>query len=403
MGEFARVAIYGNSKWSVQLKYLLEGKYSELLVSNAGMAIQVTSFVVEQKKQGEAQKATGTEDEQCSKDGIPREINFDELKALYETGEIVAVIIPKEYYITYNAIMQQLIKCGINLNDIYNSTRMNTIPDEILENDPGLIVPFLSDSYLSYLEYHVADHCNLNCKYCTHYSPLVQEPVFTDLEKFKLDLQLLKERIDDIGVIRILGGEPLLNPQLSEFITYTRRLYPKAVITVVTNGLLIDRIDHNLIETMQRELAFFHISYYPPLEKKIGLIKQFLGENKIPFTISPKIEKFNKTQILTESADEDFFYSCFQATCTCLHDGKLSPCYAPFTTKYFNRAFGKELPENEGIDLRQSADMPLEDLKCSLLYPLERCKYCIEGKLYDWEVIGKNSKLEDWIEQDYAQ
>ena len=241
MGEFARVAIYGNSKWSVRLKYLLEGKYSELLVSNAGMAIQVTSFVVEQKKQGEAQKATGTEDEQCSKDGIPREINFDELKALYETGEIVAVIIPKEYYITYNAIMQQLIKCGINLNDIYNSTRMNTIPDEILENDSGLIVPFLSDSYLSYLEYHVADHCNLNCKYCTHYSPLVQEPVFTDLEKFKLDLQLLKERIDDIGVIRILGGEPLLNPQLSEFITYTRRLYPKAVITVVTNGLLIER------------------------------------------------------------------------------------------------------------------------------------------------------------------
>ena len=74
MGEFARVAIYGNSKWSVRLKYLLEGKYSELLVSNAGMAIQVTSFVVEQKKQGEAQKATGTEDEQCSKDGIPREI-----------------------------------------------------------------------------------------------------------------------------------------------------------------------------------------------------------------------------------------------------------------------------------------------------------------------------------------
>ena len=28
IGEFARVAIYGNSKWSVRLKYLLEGKYN---------------------------------------------------------------------------------------------------------------------------------------------------------------------------------------------------------------------------------------------------------------------------------------------------------------------------------------------------------------------------------------
>lgn len=387
----ARVAVYGNAKYSIMMKDLLEGIYSRIAKENDSEPIEVAYWLVEQKSE-----LGGVSTEALCK----TEITFEELTGLYASGDIIAVVIPKEYYINYNSIVQKLIKCGLNLNDIYNGARLSASLADNEDYIYGLITPMLSDSYLSYLEYHVADHCNLNCKYCTHYSPLVKEPVFTDFEKFKSDLSLLKTRIEDIGVIRVLGGEPLLNPQLPKFIAYTRSLYPQSVITIVTNGLLVDKISPQLIETMQKNIAFFHISYYPPLQKRISAIKQFLVDQKIPFTISPKIEKFNKTQILEESEDEDFFYSCFQATCTCLHEGKLSPCYAPFTTKYFNQAFDQALPENEGIDLAQATDMTLEDLKCSLLYPLERCKYCIEGKLYDWEVVGKNNKLEDWIEEE---
>lgn len=375
------LAVYGKLKWSLLMKSLLEDEYSSALKESNGEEVQVDYLVVD-----------------CPE--TEGEITVDQFARLYHEEKITALVIPKEYYIPYNLLIQKLIKLGINVNDIYNGMRL---PEHIRETkfDLGrLVTPMLQDSYLSYLEFHVADHCNLNCKYCTHYSPLVDGEVFTDFESWKKDIMQLKRYIEDIGVVRILGGEPLLNSQLPEFIEYTRRLYPQAIITVVTNGLILDKVSEDLLDVMRRTVSFFHISFYPPMKNKIDEIRKFLVEQKIAFTMTPLIDGFNKTQILEESPDEDFFYSCFQATCTCIHQGKLAPCYAPFTTKYFNEKFEKNLPVDEGIDLYDENNTS-QDMKLKLLYPLKRCQYCIEGKVYPWEVIGKNSTLEDWIEDDW--
>ena len=375
------LAVYGKTKWSILMKSLIETEYSQAFEVANQEQVVVDCFVVEKPEQED-------------------EVSFVEFAQNYHSGEISAIIIPKEYYIPYNELVQKLIRLAINVNDIYNGMRLSEQMRERGFDVSALLTPMLQDSYLPYLEYHVADHCNLNCKYCTHYSPLVPNAVFTDFEQWKMDLMQLKQYIDDIGVIRILGGEPLLNPQLPQFVEMTRRLFPKTIITVVTNGMLLDRISQELVDVMQRTISFFHISYYPPFEEKADAVKRFLVEKEIGFTMSPLIAKFNKTQILEKNPDEEFFYSCFQATCTCIHQGKLAPCYAPFTTKYFNEAFGKNLPVDEGIDL-YAEDNTTYDMKLKLLYPLERCQYCIGGKEYPWEIVGKNSKLEDWIEDDW--
>lgn len=361
------------------MKDILEKEYSELLMLDSREAISVDAFTVSSTPQAE------------------NEISISEFGHYYASQELTAIVIPKEYYIQQNELVLALLRAGVNVQDIYDGIRL----DEQLRNRPdavaSLITPILSDPYLSYLEFHVADHCNLNCKYCTHYSPLVPEPVFTDYDRFSADLRQLKKYILDIGVIRILGGEPLLNPQLGSFIELARKTYPYSIITVVTNGLLIDRMNAALIEVMKENMAFFHISYYPPMQKNINKVQRFLYEQQIPYTMTPMITEFNKTQTLSPQPNEDFFYSCFQASCTCLHDGKLAPCYAPFTTKYFNAAFCQELPVDEGIDLYEdSLNTPL--LKASLLLPMQRCQYCIAGSAQPWAIIGKHSSLNDWVE-----
>lgn len=361
------------------MKDILEKEYSDLLMQDSGEAICVDVLVVS--------GTSRTEDE----------ISVSEFGQRYVSGELAAIIIPKEYYIQQNELVLALLRAGVDVQDIYDGIRLDAQVRNRPEAVAGLITPILSDPYLPYLEFHVADHCNLNCKYCTHYSPLVTEPVFTDYERFATDLHQLKKYIADIGVIRILGGEPLLNPRLGSFITLARELYPASIITIVTNGLLIDRLDPALIELMKKNMAFFHISFYPPMQKKIQQIQQFLYDRQIPYTITPMITKFNKTQTLSPQPDDDFFYSCFQATCTCLHNGKLAPCYAPFTTKYFNAAFGQELPVEEGINLFDP-DLSVPLLKAGLLLPLQRCQYCVAGSAYPWEIIGKHSTLEDWVE-----
>lgn len=372
------IAVFGNSKWSSLMKEILENEYSEMLMEDSGEEITVDAFVV----QGEPQNDT--------------EISVREFGRRYAARELAAIVIPKEYYIQQNELVLALLRAGVDAEDIYDGIRLNSQTRNQPEAVAALITPMLYDPYLPYLEFHVADHCNLNCKYCTHYSPLVGKPVFTEYDRFADDLRQLRKYIVDIGVIRILGGEPLLNPELGRFIELTRELYPASIITVVTNGLLIDRLDPALIEIMKKNMAFFHISFYPPLKDKVQEIQRFLYEKEIPYTITQMITEFNKTQTLTPQPDEDFFYRCFQASCTCLHEGKVAPCYAPFTTKYFNTSFGQELPIDEGVDLYDE-ELTAPILKANLLIPMQRCQYCIAGNACSWEIVGKHSVLEDWI------
>ncbi|MDR1523474.1 MAG: 4Fe-4S cluster-binding domain-containing protein [Endomicrobium sp.] len=66
-------------------------------------------------------------------------------------------------------------------------------------------------------EVHITDHCNLNCKSCSHFSPLSKE-YYLDLAQFKNDCQRLallsNGKVEDVN---FLGGEPLLHSNLCEF------------------------------------------------------------------------------------------------------------------------------------------------------------------------------------------
>jgi MoaA/NifB/PqqE/SkfB family radical SAM enzyme len=74
---------------------------------------------------------------------------------------------------------------------------------------------------LPYVEMHVVDHCNLNCKGCSHFSPIADE-LFTDIGEFTRDLQQLRRLVSNIEVIRLMGGEPLLHPNITDFIRSTK-------------------------------------------------------------------------------------------------------------------------------------------------------------------------------------
>jgi MoaA/NifB/PqqE/SkfB family radical SAM enzyme len=77
----------------------------------------------------------------------------------------------------------------------------------------------------------VTRRCNLSCGYCSEYDN-VSQPVETEV---------LKERIDvlhKLGSVNItmLGGEPLMHPDLAELVRYAGR---KSNVSVVTNGFLL--------------------------------------------------------------------------------------------------------------------------------------------------------------------
>ncbi len=77
----------------------------------------------------------------------------------------------------------------------------------------------------------VTRRCNLSCGYCTEFDNY-SDPV---------PLELLKERIDAIHRLRVvntslLGGEPLMHPDIVEIVKYCDR---KNQVSITTNGFLL--------------------------------------------------------------------------------------------------------------------------------------------------------------------
>jgi len=77
----------------------------------------------------------------------------------------------------------------------------------------------------------VTRRCNLSCGYCSEYDNF-SEPVPADM---------LKQRIDALhslhsANITMLGGEPLMHPDIAELVAYAGR---KSNTSVVTNGFLL--------------------------------------------------------------------------------------------------------------------------------------------------------------------
>ena len=98
-------------------------------------------------------------------------------------------------------------------------------------------------------EINVVEHCNLSCRSCSHVSPAFRRTVI-DPDALERDLSLLAEHYK-VGTVRLLGGEPLLHPDLGAVVDAVRRSGIGERICVVTNGLLLPRMPRALWEAVR--------------------------------------------------------------------------------------------------------------------------------------------------------
>ena len=70
------------------------------------------------------------------------------------------------------------------------------------------------------VEYNLTEHCNLSCYHCDHASPLMPRK-FASLEDYERDIRAIAEAVH-VEEFRIVGGEPLLHPQLLDFMRMAR-------------------------------------------------------------------------------------------------------------------------------------------------------------------------------------
>ena len=81
--------------------------------------------------------------------------------------------------------------------------------------------------------------CNISCEGCTNYSDLTHKGYVT----WEEGLNSLSRWLDIIEIpdFGIMGGEPLVNPQVYDWIYGVRELMPTTQIRFTTNGLLLNK------------------------------------------------------------------------------------------------------------------------------------------------------------------
>lgn len=87
---------------------------------------------------------------------------------------------------------------------------------------------------LSYAEFYITNVCNLNCTNCNRFNNFA----FTGHQKWQDYKHVYSQWADviEIDKIGIIGGEPLANPDIANWIDGVAELWPASQIVIITNG-----------------------------------------------------------------------------------------------------------------------------------------------------------------------
>ena len=117
----------------------------------------------------------------------------------------------------------------------------------------------MSKLFIPKIEFYITNVCNLACNECNRFNNLK----FTGTQLWKDYEAVYEEWAEyiDFEKIVILGGEPLLNPSILDWIRGVHRLWPKFGKQVLTNATQLDKIK-GLYETCRDNHTWIGISLH---------------------------------------------------------------------------------------------------------------------------------------------
>jgi hypothetical protein len=257
-------------------------------------------------------------------------------------------------------------------------------------------------SALESFDIYVAEHCNLGCYSCNHFSQLADSE-FADLAATERDLERLSELSGGgIPAVMLVGGEPLLNPELPGFMRAARRYFPQSRIQIVTNGLLLLAQKDIFWESVKKYNIAMTPTKYPGIDwEKIERRAGEFGYKFEYFDLSGSSEKISRKFSLDLSGSQkikESFRRCPMAACTvALRNGRMATCSFVFCMRHFNKYFNRNIPVTgeDSIDIYKAKSM--KEIVDFLNSPIPLCRFC---KNMGAEIVGPwrktNKAIEEW-------
>jgi MoaA/NifB/PqqE/SkfB family radical SAM enzyme len=275
---------------------------------------------------------------------------------------------------------------SLNLTRAIINLVKSVIPERILFSPSFFLKRYLKEQHkrkdLLEFEIHFADHCNLNCIGCSHFSPLA-EKTFLDAAILQRDCERLsvlgKNKIKEI---RILGGEPLLHPECSELLDIAGKYFNNGTLNVVTNGILLLKQPLEFWQVCKKYDIRISITKYPVKVDYDGIEKQAKIHDI-------HLSYFDNTGMVlrsmyckpldlqgTQNAEKSFAFCRSASVCPQLKNGKIYMCATIPYIGYFNKQFDQNLEIKVGDFLDIFKIKHIDEILDFLCKPVPFCRYC---------------------------
>lgn len=253
------------------------------------------------------------------------------------------------------------------------------------------------------MEVSLAEHCNLNCKYCAHFSSIAEKE-FLDISVYEKDIFRMSELLDaKSGIIYLLGGEPLLYPDINKCMQLTREAFPKSRIIVLTNGLLINKMDKVFFEMCRQLQIVVCVTKYP-IKFDYEKVVARLETEGIEFDYMRMSDEdccFSKYtfDLLGRQDPYNSFTRCGMANqCHLLKKGKIYTCSVIGCSEHFCKKFNvsMELTDNDSIDIYKVNDK--EELLEKLAKPADFCRFCdVDNRIDNLPFEISKREISEWV------
>jgi ribosomal protein L37AE/L43A len=253
-----------------------------------------------------------------------------------------------------------------------------------------------------FFDVHVCDHCNLNCKGCSNFSPLAEKK-FVDLSILERDFKRLSELTNRMCDVSLIGGEPLLHPDITKIFDTVRKYFDGGA-QMVTNGILLASRPDEFWQNLRKNAIKIVISIYPINIDEEKIIAQ-ARKHRVELNAIDRTKETSWTKHAYDFSGGQNIEKAFRAcpwgnVCVYLEDGKLDPCGFPLLVRHFNRYFDNREykfaapTEEDYVDIFKVNS--LDEILEKIANPIPYCRYCtLKFSHPKWE--PSSVEIGEWV------
>jgi hypothetical protein len=196
-----------------------------------------------------------------------------------------------------------------------------------------------------HIEFNLTDHCNLNCRGCSHYSPLAPEE-YQPIEELKHDMEHISE-IKNVHLIRevfLIGGETLLYPHLNQAMKLARHYFSHATVRIFTNGIKLPKMDDEFWQLCRELNVIIDITRYP-IKFDYDSVEQLCNAQGVKYRIfgdRSLAEEFFRFPLDTAGTQNKWIshFKCYSFGCITINHSRIYACSQCACIEHLNQRFG---------------------------------------------------------------